>query len=164
MTTQSVLAVYDDRNKARIAVAALLDAGVEEQCISIVHSEQQLPPPPPEEQEDLSEDASLGAAVGATVGALTGGVALLASGVGTVAVVGALVGLIGGAASGSLVGLLAGYSVDDEQTRDYEKLIADGHVLVFVNGAPRQVAQAQKVFETTPPHLLHLHGAAPTTQ
>lgn len=160
MTPQSALAIYDDREKAKQAIAALLKAGVTTQCISVISREEQLPPLPPEEQEDLAEDVSIGAAVGATVGALTGGVALLATGVGTVAVVGALVALLGGAASGSLVGLLAGYSVAEEQARDYEHLIETGHVLVFVSGDPLQVAQAQTIFEETPPHILHLHAAA----
>ncbi len=60
--------------------------------------------------------------------------------------------------------LLAGYSVSEEQARDYEELIKSGHVLVFVHGDPLQVAQAQTIFETSPPHILHLHGAAPESK
>lgn len=161
MTSQSVLAIYEDRERARQAIAALLKAGVTQQCISVISREEQLPPPPPEEQEDLTEDVSIGAAVGATVGALAGGVVMLATGFGAIAIAGALVAMLGGAASGSVIGLLAGYSVSEEQARDYEELIKSGHVLVFVHGDPLQVAQAQTIFETTPPHITHLHGATP---
>ena len=42
MTTQSVLAICDDREKARKAIAALLKAGVTKQCISVISREDQL--------------------------------------------------------------------------------------------------------------------------
>lgn len=160
---QSVLSIYEDREHAQQAITSLLEAGVTERCITIISKEEQLPPSPPKEQENIAEDVAIGAAVGATVGAVTGSVVMLATGFGTVAVVGALVAAMGGAASGSLVGLLAGYSVNEEKVRDYEKLIDAGRVLVFVSGDPLQVAQAETIFESGPPHILHLHAAEPQT-
>jgi len=160
MANQSVLAIYDNREKANQAITALLEAGVTPQCISVISRVEQLAPVPRADEENLAKDASLGAAAGGVVGLLTGAVVLVASGLAPFVVAGALVGALGGAATGSLVGLLAGYSVPEAQAAGYEDLINSGHVLVFVHGDPLQVAQSETVFETTPPHLLHLHAAA----
>jgi outer membrane lipoprotein SlyB len=157
----TVLAIYDDREKARQAVATLLEEGVTEQCLSVVTKKEHLPSRPPKEQEGVKEDLAVGAAAGSVVGLLTGSVVVLASGIGPLAVTGALVAALGGAASGSLLGLLAGYSISEEEATGYEKALDKGHVLVFVHGDPRQVAQAQTVFEAGPPCMIHSHGEAP---
>ena len=157
----SILAIYDDREKAEQAVADLLKKGVTEQSLSVVTKKEHLPSQPPKGQEDLKEDMAVGAAVGSGIGLLTGSVVVLASGIGPLAVAGALVAVLGGAASGSLLGVLAEYSVSEEEVTGYEKALDKGHILVFVHGDPLQVAQAQTVFEAGPPCMLHLHGEAP---
>lgn len=138
---KSVTALYEDFDKAREVVTALVDAGFQRENISIVASDaagtysSRL-------QTDDPEDVSggEGAGFGAVVGALVGVGAMLIPGIGPVIAAGPLVaGLVGagvgaaaGAVTGGITASLIDLGVDEESANYYAEGIRRGGALVTV--------------------------------
>ncbi|MBV9329759.1 MAG: YsnF/AvaK domain-containing protein [Chloroflexi bacterium] len=155
----TVVGVFNDRDAARDAIAALKDAGFSAQDISILT-------PDKRETADLAEEtgthAGSGAATGAVAGGILGGLggwlvgigALAIPGVGPFIAAGAFATALGGAAIGAGVGAIAGaligMGVPEEEAKYYEGEVKSGRTLVTVRAAERY-AEARA--------LLQRHGA-----
>jgi hypothetical protein len=86
-----------------------------------------------------AEGAGVGAAVGGGLGALLAGLAAAGTialpGIGLIAlgpIAAALMGGVIGVATGGLVGALIGYGIPEEQARQYESGIREGHIVIGV--------------------------------
>jgi uncharacterized membrane protein len=141
MMAEVIVAVFDDLDKARLAVEALLDARFTKNDISVVVSDanrkylekySELPAP----LQEVTTGAAGGAFLGGLTGLLTGLLALLVPGVGPVIAVGPIAaGLIGagmGAAAGGLVGALIDLGMEKELADSYAEAVRRGGILVAV--------------------------------
>lgn len=136
-----IVAVFDDLEKARLAVEALLDARFTKNDISVVVSDanreylekySELPAP----LQEVSRGAAGGALLGGMSGLLAGLLALLVPGIGPVIAVGPIAaGLLGagmGAAAGGLVGALVNLGMEKELADSYAEAVRRGGILVAV--------------------------------
>jgi len=142
----TVVGVFNDRDEARDAIAALKDAGFSAEDISILT-------PDKRETADLAEEtgthAGSGAATGAVAGGILGGLggwlvgigALAIPGVGPFIAAGAFATALGGAAIGAGVGAVAGalvgMGVPEEEAKYYEGEVKSGRTLVTVRAGGR---------------------------
>jgi hypothetical protein len=181
MAEESVVAVYEHRQKAVKAVESLLRAGIAKQHISAIsrsregHDEplkEDLPAnenlkkeskekSKAESKADLKQDAAIGAGVGGVLGSLVGVFVLSTKGLSVLTVAGALASALGGAASGSLLAFLAGflarYGASKGHAARHGESIASARFLVVVRGHQSEVGDAHKVLEQTRPYMLHAH-------
>ena len=146
MSRDTVVALFDDRDQAQTAVAALQDAGFRSDDIGITMRDR-------EEASTLAEHTSATTGAGAATGALAGGalgaVAGWLAGIGALAIPGigpiiaagplaaALTGAAIGAAGGSLTGALTGLGVPEDEARWYETEVGRGGTLITVGAGQR---------------------------
>lgn len=124
---QTITGLFDNHAEARRAVAALENAGIPSDNISIVGRDQH-------DDSDASEGAATGAGLGAAVGGAGGllaGLGILAiPGVGPVVAAGwlaaTLAGAAAGAAAGGVAGGLIGALTDDGVNEDDAHVYAEG--------------------------------------
>src|SRR5262245_37046588 len=106
--TRNVVAVFDSFAQAEAAFAALRDAGVAVQDVSVVGKQSGDPPEMGAADTHASSGSTVGATVGAAVGGLLGLAALAIPGVGPILAVGAIGTALTGAAAGTFTGALVG--------------------------------------------------------
>jgi hypothetical protein len=135
-----VTATFESRPAAEMALAKLESAGIREDQLSLVLTDETRGNKFHfEEKTRADEGAAAGATFGGVVGALLG--ALLAAG--TIAIPGlnlvvvgglasGLAGLGAGAAAGGLVGALIGAGIPEHEAKLYEKEVKQGNILVAV--------------------------------
>lgn len=148
----TVVAAFDDRRHARLAVEELYRSGFTAEQVGFIipEGDPKVEVHPQEGGTKAEEGAAAGAATGTTLGGLVG--AALASslipGVGPVIAGGLLAGLVVGAAAGlaggGLVGTLIGLSIPEEEARGYEKEFQSGRTLVTVRAEGR-CAEAEAI-------------------
>ena len=162
MNRESVVAVYDSVEQARLAVHILNRSDIANEQVSLIAShleghrdiESRLL-----EGADDVHDALVGAGIGSLIGVLTGfSIALVG---GTVAIVaGPLTGLVTGAVAGTFLGGMEGWGIHRHRVSHYERLVQDGHPLVVVTGDPLQIAQAYRVLQQTDARELHVYATS----
>jgi hypothetical protein len=144
MKTRHVFST-DDIDAAEAALQALRQAGLSDDCISLIARHDIENVQIPESQQDASDDFSRGGVKGLLAGGgsglLVGLVALAIPPLG-LTVAGAAVMTIAGAAVGGWVGMLTGTSEPGLVRRKFEGEIAAGHVLVVVDGNDATLAVA----------------------
>jgi len=161
MSDECVVAVYKKLDDARKAVRELSEGGFPTPQISLVTAGLKDHPDIVEElqfKDDSMHDAAVLAGLGGIAGALAGLSVIVASGLGVVFLVGPIGGAIAGAVTGGFMGAMGGWGVHDHQIQHYERLIAEGHVLVVANGAPLDLARAHRVLEWTNTEELHTYA------
>jgi uncharacterized membrane protein len=147
----TVVGLFDDNAAAERAVRDLLDAGLDQDQVSVVTSAV-------DEQVDSQQNmAAEGAATGLTTGAVVGGIVGLLAGAGVllgpagVAVAGPLAGLLAGgaagAATGGILGGLIGLGIPNEHAEVYAESIRRGSVLVAVDSSSDQVERVEQIME-----------------
>jgi len=139
-----LIAIFDDRNKAEIAVRELESSGFKDDQIGYVVRGSDVGAGGMITDESGAKDRS-GALAGAGIGALAGGAlaatvtALLVPGVGPIVAGGVLATFLGyagaGAAVGGILGAMAGLGVSEDEAREYEHLFHEGKAIVAVKGA-----------------------------
>jgi hypothetical protein len=149
--------VFHDPQGARDAIAALRDAGFENNDISLLTPDGgqtaveggRTSEPTAERAGDKGAKASEGAVTGALAGGLFGGLAgwlvglgaLAIPGVGPFVAAGALAAALGGAALGAglgaIAGALVGMGVPEDEAKYYEQEVRGGRSLVAVRGGER---------------------------
>jgi hypothetical protein len=151
-TAGSVIAVYDDIERAQAAIQRLADSGFPMDRVSIVGknlmSETQL-----NGFVTTGDVAKTGATVGAWVGGLFGlltGVAVLfVPGVGPLVALGPLAAGVTGAAEGAawtgILGAIIGHFVSKKHIPKFEQHIAAGKYLVLVQGSPDDITRARSL-------------------
>lgn len=152
MNRRIASAIFDTRAQAQRAVMELINAGISERDISVLHQDSDKHRDTghhDDEHRDHSDNkasgAAKGAGIGAGVGALAGLAALAIPGVGPFLATGAVaetLGIIGsaaatsavvGAAAGGIAGALMEYGVSEEDARYYDRRIHEGGVWVGVD-------------------------------
>jgi uncharacterized membrane protein len=152
---QCVIAQCANEDKTKLALEVLAKTGFTNENVSVVRSVQQLKDADaPIGGEDLApevrpEDSAVASAtmVGGALGATVGAVSL----VGPLLVVGPLAGVALGAAAGGLLNLIGGREVDRERIESYEQSVAEGSVLIIVDGDATRLNQAERVLRTVNP-------------
>jgi nucleotide-binding universal stress UspA family protein len=126
---QMVFALFDDELSVRRAIAALVDANVSAEDISVLMSEDTHRDKFNTEHPD--EAFTAGGALGASVGGIMGGLASMgaASGIGLM-VVGPAVAL---GLAGGLLGSLLGFGVPTSEAEELEAKVKEGQTLVAVH-------------------------------
>ncbi|MCA9263312.1 MAG: hypothetical protein KDA60_05665 [Planctomycetales bacterium] len=162
MNEESVVAVYENVEQARIGVHILNRSDVPNDKVSLVtaHLEQR-----PEVEvrllqgEDDVRDAFVGAGIGSLVGVLAGA-SLIAFGGTMTLVAGPLAGLATGAVVGTFLGKMEGWGIHRHRVEHYERLVEAGHPLLVVTGDPLQNAEVYRILKQTGPRELHLYATS----
>jgi phage tail tape-measure protein len=140
-----------DLARAEQAVAAARDAGLDDDCLSLVaRSDIEVGAVPDEMKQadtDMLPAAARGAGLGAAAGAVAGLAAMTFPPLG-LTLAGAL---LGGGAAGALVGswasALAGASIQEPERRRYEAEIEAGRVLVVIDADDDRQAHLRAPFD-----------------
>jgi len=165
---ETVVGVFEDRERAREAIEALKSAGFDADTISVLSPDRKA-------TEEIAEDTGTHAASGAATGALAGGVlggvggwlvgigALAIPGVGPFIAAGAFATALGGAAIGAGVGAIAGalvgMGIPEEHAKYYEDEARAGRTLVTVRAASRY-DEAQEILRDHDAYDVESRGAA----
>lgn len=173
LSSQNVVAAFDDLEVATDAVSALREAGFEDSQMSIfgksveevdVHSEYETGEPI---GGDVAKHVAAGGAGGGAIGAVLGaaGTAAVAAipGVGLVVGTGALLGAISGAFAGGTVGSLlegeAAVRTESGWKQTFESMrthLDQGAVVLGVHvDDPARAAEAERVLRSVNPQTLH---------
>jgi hypothetical protein len=144
MKTRHVFST-EDIDAAESAVEALRQAGLSDDCISLIARHDVENQQIPEDQQDTSDDFNRGGVKGLLAGGgsglLVGLIAMAVPPLG-LTIAGAAAMTIAGAAVGGWVGMLTGTSEPGAVRRRFEDEIAAGRVLVVVDGDKASLAVA----------------------
>jgi hypothetical protein len=162
---QCVVATYDLQEKAEEALQILSDAGVPHEHVSLIA--QQVKGAGAEaaslQMGDRTEAvAAKGAGIGGLVGLLLGAPLLAIPGVGLVLAAGPIAMGLTGALVGGFLGAMQGWGVEPDHIDAYEERVRAGKTLVIVTGAPRDVAQAVRLLQTTDALSVETHAESPS--
>jgi hypothetical protein len=148
MSQKTVMAVFDDRRDAKLAVEALHDQGFTHREVSLLshagEGDEGLRPYQPEEElHSGSSGAATGGMLGGLAGLLIGLGMLTVPGVGPVVAAGpiasTLVGAGMGAVMGSLMGVLLDYGVPENDAHLYSEAVRRGGTIVAITAPPERV-------------------------
>lgn len=146
---RTVLAVFEETDKAIAALNGLRDDGFTADQVSVVARDEATTRAMADNSELVSAEAGKGAVVGTLLGGLAGWLIGLSSlaipGIGPVIGAGiigaALAGAGIGAAAGGLIGALGAYGIPEEDARGYEEEVRQGRVLLTVHAVDDVQAQ-----------------------
>lgn len=159
---EQVSGIFNSYDNTNSLVEALYQAGIQDQDISVLMSDQtrqnftnnndalrSL------DNNKVPEGVSAGAVSGGLLGALIGGLTLIGSvaipGAGLLAagpIVGALTGGAIGATSGGLIGALIGAGIPEEEAREYEQALENqGNIVVIAYVPEEKVNAIKSIFE-----------------
>ena len=146
--TRNAHALFSHVADAEKGFDALLRVGFSREQISVVVSDSMCQRPESiEERVQESNQAAKGAAVGGGLGGLLMG--LIAAG--TFAVAGPVAAILAGASlggiGGSLVGMVVGSGVDPKVSKDLERSVQEGGVLLAVPVQENQEREVQNLLE-----------------
>lgn len=166
---ETIIAVFDNLEKATQAVNALLDARFTKNDISVLVNDadrayfekyDEYPAP----LQEITKGAAGGALLGGLTGLLTGLLALLIPGVGPVIAIGpiaaSLFGAGMGAAAGGLVGGLVDLGMERELANSYAEAIRRGGVLVAVRALGDHNQRALQILNQFDPINLQERAAS----
>jgi hypothetical protein len=158
---KTVTGLFDTYRQAEDAVAALKEAGISSDDISIVSRDPLYIDGTPESTtaEGVGVGSSLGLIGGGAAGLLTGLGIMAIPGVGPVVAAGWLVSTLAGAAAGTvvggatggLVGALTGSNVSEEDAHVYAESVRRGGTLVTVHVHDDRMLEAQSILEQYTP-------------
>jgi uncharacterized membrane protein len=163
---ETIVALYDDLERAHAAVQELLDNAFTRNDISVVMSDAARQyysqyGEAPVMLEDVAKGAGGGALLGGMTGLLVGLAALVVPGVGPVLAAGpiaaALVGTGVGAAAGGIVGVLADLGLRSEHSQAYAEAVRRGGILVAVRGLGEHAGRARAILSRHDPLDLDSH-------
>lgn len=154
---RTVVGVFQSHADLDSAYRALLDLGLRQDDISLVHQRGEEAPPVGAGDTHAASGAVGGAAIGAVLGGIAAGLAAIAiPGIGPLLVAGPIASIIGGAltggAVGTLVGSFAGLGIPTEHAQRYEEAVRSGGTFLAVKTASGDEAERVQ-------RLLDEHGA-----
>lgn len=140
ITFPTVVAVFDRREQAEVAIDGLWHAGFKHDQIGILVPGQgvrEAQTPTGKVEDNAAGGAVTGAVTGGTLGAVAGAVLTgLIPGIGPVLAGGILTGLVTGAAAGAAVGVYLGpfvaLGLTEDEARHYHERVQAGQTLVVV--------------------------------
>lgn len=131
----TAIGVFNSRDDAEAAVAALHDKGFTEREISLVAKKGAEDDGDEEEgamSNDLTTGAATGGAIGGVAGLLAGVGALAIPGVGPILAAGPLAAGLSGALAGGLAGGLVDWGIPADRGKFYEGKVKSGDTLALV--------------------------------
>src|SRR5438067_1091212 len=142
-----VVGLFEDREQAELAIAALSDAGFSEEQIGFLTPGENTEPA---YFRRVGRSLAGGTVIGAAAGAILGGLAtVLVPGAGmTVAggtMLAAAMGGMTGGATGMVAGLLFGAAASPDQATYYSQEVQRGRSLVTVHAATDEQADARRI-------------------
>jgi len=153
---RTVVGVFSDRAPLNRAYAALVDAGIATDDISVISQGIAAAPPMGAGDTQAATGTALGAAAGVVLGGIAGLAALAIPGFGPLIAAGPIVAAISGAttggAMGALAGSFAGLGVPKEHAVKYEEAVRGGATFVSVKTSDEEAAKRVSA-------LLETHGA-----
>lgn len=161
MSQECVVAVYESFAQARDAVQALEKARFPSDQVSFVtHSvENEVPGEDlPQYGDKARRNAAKGAGMGGLLGTLLGTPLVTVTGIGAILIAGPVAMGLTGAIVGGFLGAMSGWGVSAGHVRRYEEKVKEGALLVIVNGAPQDVARAEKILQQSEAEAVHLHA------
>ncbi|HHX77028.1 MAG TPA: GDYXXLXY domain-containing protein [Firmicutes bacterium] len=131
--SNTVAAIFHDKDDAEIAVRSLKEKGFGDRDISLIAKNEEEGGREGDmsfEEQNLSDGTAAGGALGGLAGLLAGAGALLIPGVGPIIAAGPLAAALTGVVTGGVVGGLIDYGIPEEKGRYYEERIRQGDILV----------------------------------
>jgi len=150
MTSIAVVAVFERRGQAVVAIDELRHAGFTHEQISFAAPGEQPHPPdtPTEREEEQAADGAVtGAVTGGALGAMAGAAVVAAlPPLGPILVGGVLLGLAAGAALGSFAGPFIAMGLSEDAARQYDTDLRAGRTVVIVHtDQPEEVVRVLRV-------------------
>ncbi len=149
-----VIGIFATAPSAQAAINLLKQAGFGDQELGLIAKHDAAHPLPAEEHTALMHKPNLlrGAEVGALAGAGLGSLWALAVVTGVIPVIGPVLaggilasfafGTLAGAASGSLMGLFLSLGLAEHESKYYEQVLHNKHIIVTVHSSTRQAEAA----------------------
>jgi uncharacterized membrane protein len=143
--SKMVTGIFNDQDSAEKAFKDLRERGYSDEDISIIMSEETrnkyYNTPLNKKSSKIMEGVGKGSTIGATVGAVAGlivavGTSLVFPALGLVIAGPIAAGLAGagaGGLTGGIIGALVSAGIPDENVKQYEKAIKNGHIVLGVN-------------------------------
>lgn len=154
---QIVTGLFDHRDHAEAALAALADAGIAPEDISVLANTNQSY----YRRDDIETETAQGAGTGAGLGAILGGAGGLLAGLGTIAIpglgpviaggwllataLGVVAGAAVGGAAGSIVGALMQAGVPEQHAHIYAESVRRGGTLITVRAGDDRIDLVQAI-------------------
>lgn len=133
--SKTVIGVFSSEHQAERAVQELRHSGFSDNEISVVgpdsrkeHSGDQANG----HGHGVGDGAAWGAGIGGTAGLLATAGALAIPGFGPILALGPLAATITAAAGGGIAGALVDYGIPEQQSKQYEKQVKEGHFLAVL--------------------------------
>ncbi len=152
-----VVAVYKSAEDADIGLQVLEKSRYTNETVSIATkqsdesvTELERLKKVPDGSPPTEASAGLGGAVGGTIGAMLGTATLI----GPFMIAGPLAGMAIGAGAVGLASATEKWGVKKDVTRDYERRVSEGGVLILVTGTDVRLDEAQRLLKTTGPESL----------
>lgn len=160
ITPIAVVAVFERRGEAVVALDALRHAGFTREQISFAAPGEapHAPDTPTEREEEKAADGAVaGAVTGGALGAMAGAAVVAAlPAVGPILAGGVLLGLAAGAALGSFAGPFVAMGLSETAARQYETDLRAGRTIVIVHAA--QPEEAIRVLRAHNPSYIEVDG------
>jgi uncharacterized membrane protein len=162
---KKVVGVFRTEDDAVDAIKDLKRQGYSEEDISVIAKDKK-------DAEYITEETGTKAPEGAATGMATGGIlgglgglllgagALAIPGIGPIVAAGPIAAALGGAAvgagAGGLVGALVGLGIPEDEAKEYESSVQEGHILVLVDAVEmdrhKQVNDTFNTYHSTNSH------------
>jgi hypothetical protein len=156
---KSVIAIYEDHEKAVASVSALQATGYDVKQVSLLGKADMVNNHITVSSSDSAQstELSIGIVAGTILGTLSGISILAIPGLGFIFGAGALVGAFAGfdlgIIGGGLVAIFTAVGMNQLMSSRYEKYLNDGKFLVVVQGEDDQLEKAYQILHTTGLHI-----------
>ena len=150
---KTVIGVFDSEDQAEKAVHQLRQSGFSDNEISVVgpdaHKGQKS------HSAGLGDGATWGAGIGGTAGLLATAGALAIPGFGPILAMGPLAATITAAAGGGIAGALVDFGIPEQQSKDYEHQVKEGHFLTVLK-TDKDAQKAQGILRKEGANDIHI--------
>ena len=162
---KTVVAVFSNEQVAKEAVEDLRRAGFDRE-ISILARDQGREGGNQEgglnmgagtDAGGISDGMTTGGVLGGLAGLAAGAGALVIPGIGPLIAAGPIAGLLSGAATGGIAGGLIDWGIPEAESREYEKDIRQGKMLVSVRCDEQRADQANKILKDHGADQVRIH-------
>lgn len=144
---QTIIGVFESRDRAENAVNTLRQQGFTSEEINIVSKKQQHANTTQDEtyDDDIVDGTLTGGTLGGIGGLLMGAGALLLPGIGPILAVGPITAAVGGAIAGGIAGGLIDWGIPAEASQRYEQEVAQGSILAIIRTDTTKVTSAAQI-------------------
>ena len=142
---QTVIGVFESRDRAEIAVNTLRKQGFTTEEINIVSKKQKNQDQDGTYDDDITDGTLTGGTLGGIGGLLMGAGALMIPGLGPILAAGPIAAAVGGAIAGGIAGGLIDWGIPAEASQRYEQEVAHGSILAIIRTDSAKVNSAAQI-------------------